>query len=236
MTVKKTSTKTAESRIVVFSIKGRRESACGECGERFYPGSLIHLDERRVARCMDCADLRHLIFLPAGDATLTRRAANNSNLSAVVMRWSAARKRYERQGTLVEEAALQRAEEESLSDADRRETQRIRAAERRERQDAEYLHDFARAVKGRFPGCPDGVNLQIAEHACEKYTGRVGRSAAAKTLAPDAVDLAVRAHLRHRWTRYDEYLMTGWDRDDARAAVRSDLDAIALRWRGEAHD
>lgn len=235
MTAKKTvSEKNASSRIVVFSIKGRRESACDECGTELFPRSLIHLDEQRVARCMDCADLGHLIYLPTGDATLTRRATKHSGLSAVVVRWSTTRKRYERQGTLVEEEALRLAEEECLGDADRRAAQRSRAAEHRKRRDAQFIRSFARAIRERYPNPPVAAEQVIAEHACEKYSGRVGRSAAAHALAPEAVDFAVRAHVRHRWTRYDEHLMKGLDRDDARAAVRADVDQILLRWRGDA--
>lgn len=55
--------------------------------------------------CMDCAGLGHLVFLPAGDTGLTRRAHKASELSAVVVRFSRARKRYERQGLLVEQDA-----------------------------------------------------------------------------------------------------------------------------------
>ena len=50
----------------------------------------------RAALCLACADLDHLAFLPRGDATLTRRARAHSTLSAVVLKWSRARKRYER--------------------------------------------------------------------------------------------------------------------------------------------
>ncbi len=57
--------------------------------------------------------LGDLVFLSAGDAALTRRAKKASGRSAVVVRFSRARKRYERQGLLVEEAALLRAREES---------------------------------------------------------------------------------------------------------------------------
>jgi hypothetical protein len=59
--------------------------------------------------CMRCVGLDHLEFLPAGDAGLTRRAHRASELSAVVVRFSRTRKRYERQGLLVEPAALERA-------------------------------------------------------------------------------------------------------------------------------
>jgi hypothetical protein len=216
--------------IVVFSIR-RREGACDECGTELFPGSLIQLGDQRQARCLDCADLAHLVYLPAGDATLTRRATRHSNLAAVVVRWSTARKRYERQGTLVEEEALERAEAESLSDADQREARRARDAERRERLDAQYVRDFARAIRDRYPASPAGADIAIAEHACAKHSGRIGRSAAAKDLSAEAIDLAVRALIRHRWTGYDELLMSGRDRADARAAVHSEVDAILLRWR-----
>jgi hypothetical protein len=56
--------------------------------------------------CVVCARLDHLVFLPAGDAGLTRRARKASTLTAVVVRFSRSRKRYERQGLLVEPAAL----------------------------------------------------------------------------------------------------------------------------------
>ena len=223
------------SSLVVFSIR-RREGACDECRTELFPGSLIQLDDQRRGRCLDCADLAHLVYLPAGDATLTRRVTKHSRLAAVVVRWSTAHKRYERQATLVEEDALERAEAECLSDADQRESRRVREAERRERLDAEYVRDFARAIRDRFPAMPAGVDLPIAEHACAKHSGRIGRSAAAKDLSDDAIDLAVRAHVRHRWTTYDEMLMSGRDRADARAAVRNDVDAIAQRWREAASD
>lgn len=58
--------------------------------------------------CLTCAEMDHLVFLPRGDPALTRRAKTASRLSAVVVRFSKSRKRYERQGILVEEAALER--------------------------------------------------------------------------------------------------------------------------------
>src|SRR6266536_6243769 len=76
--------------------------------------------------CMACADLDHLVFLPAGDTALTRRARQHSGLSPVVVNFSRARRRYERQGVLLEEDALLRAEAECLADADTRATQRRR--------------------------------------------------------------------------------------------------------------
>jgi hypothetical protein len=107
-----------------------RESVCDECGEGLGHYAWIALVDGK-AYCLSCADLDHLIFLPAGDAALTRRSAKYSRLSAVVLKWSRARKRCERQGLLVEESALQRAERECLADEEVRARRREREAKRR---------------------------------------------------------------------------------------------------------
>jgi hypothetical protein len=51
--------------------------------------------------CLPCARLDDLEYLPAGDAALTRRAGGYSERTAVVVRFSRSRGRYERQGVLV---------------------------------------------------------------------------------------------------------------------------------------
>jgi hypothetical protein len=56
--------------------------------------------------CLRCVGLDDLEFLPAGDALLTRRAKARSTRFAVVVRFSRTRRRYERQGLLVEPQAL----------------------------------------------------------------------------------------------------------------------------------
>src|SRR5918996_1950012 len=86
-----------------------REWTCAKCGAE---GEGLMIMDEPGPLCMDCAEMNHLVFLPAGDAALTRRAKKGSNLSAVVVRFSRARKRYERHGILVEEEALERAERE----------------------------------------------------------------------------------------------------------------------------
>ncbi len=95
-----------------------RESKCDDCGEDLGRKAWITLQRDKGALCLTCADLDHLSFLPTGDAALTRRARKHSLLTAVVLKFSRARKRYERQGLLVEETALQQAESECLADSD----------------------------------------------------------------------------------------------------------------------
>src|SRR5687767_1576947 len=185
--------------IVVFEIVSN--SACAECGEELHRGRMLRLERERPL-CLSCADLAHLVFLPSGDAAVTRRASKHSRLRAVVVRFSRARKRYERQGVLVEEAALARAEAECLADQDARARARARRAERESTIDAQYQADFAGRIRVLYPACPETESVTVAEHACAKYSGRVGRSAAAKRLENEAIDLAVRAHVRHVHTRY----------------------------------
>jgi hypothetical protein len=44
--------------------------------------------------------------------------------------------------------------------------------------------------------------------------------------------LAVVAAVRHGYTRYDDLLMSGMERSEARAAVRGEVDRILADWRG----
>jgi hypothetical protein len=214
--------------IVVFWLVS--DSACAECGSELGKGRFLRMERGRPL-CLACADLDHLVFLPRGDTALTRRAARYSTLWAVVVRFSRSRRRYERQGLLVEEPALERAERECLSDAAAREQARARAVARRAELDTRYVTEFAERVADAFPGCPDAERRTIAEHACLKYSGRIGRSAAARRFDAAAIELAVGAHVRHRYTRYDALLAYGVDRGDARASVRDAVGAVLERWR-----
>jgi hypothetical protein len=210
----------------------RRQSTCDECGEELGRNAWIMLTERKEVLCLSCADLDHLEFLPAGDTALSSRARKHSTLCAVVLKWSRGRKRYQRQGILVERAAIERAERECLVDAEARARARARAAEVRARLDQEYVRSFARRVRELFPGCPGGREDEIAEHACRKHSGRVGRSQAAKRLDPEAVYLAVRAHVRHRETDFGLLLARGTNRRDARAEVARAVREVMHAWGG----
>jgi hypothetical protein len=145
-------------------------------------------------------------------------------------KWSKARKHYERQSLLVEETALAQAEAECLADQDARTQRRVREAQRRTELDLAYVGQFAERIRQLYPRCPATTATSIAEHACTKYSGRVGRSAAAKALDEQAVRLAVIAHVRHVETPYDELLMHGWERMEARHQVEDKVRAVLARW------
>ncbi|MGA2044205.1 MAG: hypothetical protein ABSG83_12645 [Roseiarcus sp.] len=82
-----------------------REWRCHKCGGA---GNFLMM-ENPGPLCLGCAGLGDLEFLPAGDAGRTRRAKAASARSAVVVRFSRSRGRYERQGLLVEAEALAQA-------------------------------------------------------------------------------------------------------------------------------
>jgi hypothetical protein len=125
---------------------------------------------------------------------------------------------------------LARAEQECLADADARERIRERRIEKDAAIDLEYRREFARHIRELYPGCPEDESVEIAEHACRKYSGRVGRSAGAKRFDAEALGLAVRAHVRHVHTDYDKLLMSGWSRREARGKVANQIDHTLERW------
>jgi hypothetical protein len=98
--------------VVIWALKEWSCTVCSGGGELLImdgPGPL----------CLNCAHLDHLVFLPSGDAGLTRRAKKASKLSAVVVRFSRTRRRYERQGILVEPEALATADVDGRASAPR---------------------------------------------------------------------------------------------------------------------
>jgi hypothetical protein len=207
------------------------DARCSECGVELPQGSYSTMEQRTLL-CLDCADLSHLVFLPAGDATLSRRSRKLSPLSAVVVRFNRRRNRYERQGILVTAEAIQAAEEACDADAPDRALQRRQAAAYRQVVDARLVDAMVEAILEAFPGCPANSARQIATHTAERGSGRVGRSAAGRALDSQAVKLAVIAHIRHQHTPYDELLMAGVDRQEARERIREQVESILTAWSG----
>lgn len=213
---------------VVYEILGTAE--CSECGAEMEKGSLL-FKEAESPLCMACAGLGDLEFLAAGNVALTRRAAKYSARTAVVVRFSRARKRYERQGILAETAALDKAERECLDDAEVRAAARERDAVRRREDDRLLATRMANQIAVLFPGCPVAELAAIAEHTAMRGSGRVGRSEAGRNLKDEALTAAVVAAIRHRHTGYDGLLARGIDRETARQQIAGKVDAVLEKWR-----
>ena len=148
----------------------------------------------------------------------------------MVVRFSRTRRRYERQGVLVEEAALVSAEVACLADEEVRRRRRSWDEARRAAQDLGLQAAFADEISRILPGCPRERTEAIAHHACSRSSGRVGRSAAGRALRPEAVLAAVVASVRHVDTSYDTLLMTGIAREEARRRVQHELQAVLDAW------
>ncbi|MBF0299718.1 MAG: hypothetical protein HQK51_13420 [Oligoflexia bacterium] len=89
--------------LVVYEIL--TDSKCSKCPQTINKGELLYL-ELNSPLCMKCAKLDHLVFLPRGDASLTRKAKKASTLYAVVVKFNRKMKIYVRIGLLVEKESL----------------------------------------------------------------------------------------------------------------------------------
>ncbi len=206
-----------------------KDSKCSQCGCELSRGEMLTMLENRPL-CLECGDLDHLVYIASGNAALTRRSTKYSSLWAVVVRFSKARGRYERQGVMVQAEALEKAEQECLEDADMRAARAVRDAERRGLEDVELAARMAERIQALYPGCPPDEAREIARHTALRGSGRVGRSAEGRALDDRALELAVGAWIRHQHTRYDELLMEGMERTPAREKIREEMDRVLERW------
>ena len=93
------------------------DAQCSNCKTTINKGCFL-FKEADQPLCLKCAGFANLIFLPSGDAKLTRRAKKYSTKSLVVVKFSRARKRYERQGILVTEDAFQKAQNDITAETE----------------------------------------------------------------------------------------------------------------------
>ena len=82
----------------------------------------------------------------------------------MVVRFSRSRGRYERQGVLIEEPALERAEEECRADAAERRAKRERDRLLRAKQDRDLTALMIERIIKLFPACPPEEARAIAAH------------------------------------------------------------------------
>jgi hypothetical protein len=76
------------------------------------------------------------------------------------------------------------------------------------------------------------ISPALSERKRKRLSERKGKPVQA--VRAEAVQLAVIASIRHEDTDYDELLMTGVDRVEARERVHSDVDRALEAWRADA--
>lgn len=221
----------ATETVSIFQIKSK-DSKCGKCNMPIEPGEeVVVYKDSDIGLCRKCSPFKNYVFLPSGDAALSRRSKKHSKLCGELLTWNRRAKRYQRLGIYVEKKALALAEQECEADLHKREEKNKKAAVKREIEDKEYIQNFAKAIRKLYPKCPVKREIEIAKHACAKYSGRVGRTADAKKFDADMIDRAVIAHIRHIETDYDELLAKGHDKRLLRENIYEDVQKILNSWR-----
>lgn len=100
--------------------------------------------------------------------------------------------------------------------------------------DAAVERGFEAELLRLYPQVPRGEVEKILGQALEKRSRRVGRTG---TLTLESkVHLAVRAHIRHCHTPYEQLLEEGMEREEARQEVSNKLQEVARLWTGTATD
>jgi hypothetical protein len=209
--------------VVVEAIDDWTCAECGRTGDMF-------IEDDGEALCLICAEMDHLVFLADGDGTLTYRATQFSVLSAVVMHWSRISESYLRQGILIEDEALDLAEQRCLTEEDARLCRDERESERRAREHAELQAPVAAEVARRFPNCPPERAAAIARHVDVHDRGRVGGAEVSHAGNEQALMPAVITVVRHLDTAYDSLLMSGFPREIARDRIRPAVDRTLADW------
>ncbi len=186
--------------------------------------------ENHRGTCLSCSPFAKAAFLEPGNAALTRRSKKHSSYCGILFKWNRRRKRFERKGQYVEAKAIAMAQIECEEDAKKRAMKNEKAAIKRIAEDKIYVEAFSVAIRERYPNCPKNREVAIAKHACEKYSGRVGRTANAKQFDGEMIDLAVEAHIRHKETNYDSQFNKGITKRAIRSNVKQDITKILHKW------
>ncbi|MBB3568726.1 DUF2293 domain-containing protein [Rhizobium sp. BK491] len=80
-------------------------------------------------------------------------------------------------------------------------------------------------IREHFPGCPEVAVSFFAYKICTTPKNWAGATIA------DAVDLTMQNHLRHEFTDYDQLLMVGVQRKEARYRVQPKVNAMIAMWK-----
>lgn len=215
----------------IFLTKKEKLQCCS-CGRPVPKGHpYVAETENHKGTCFRCSPFVNYTLLHAGNAAMTRRSKKYSTRCAILWEWVPKRKRFQRKGQFVEDSAIEKARIECEKDQGIRLEKNKKAALIRAEKDKAYVAHFAHAIRNRYPYCPKNREFEIAIHACEKYSGRVGRTAGAKEFEPKMIDLAVIAHIRHMETDYDNQFGKGKRKKEIRSEIKYDVQKILVSWK-----
>lgn len=98
--------------------------------------------------------------------------------------------------------------------------------ERRRRRHKEWFHlyEVEYFIRREYPGCPEFAVRYFAHAMCTTPKNWRGVSVAV------AVDATIQNMLRHELTDYDQMMMVGVPRKEARRRVQPKIDAMIAAW------
>lgn len=171
------------------------------------------------------------VEVPTGDPFITRKIKALAKTVYVRMN-KRKRSGYSRAiGILATKKVVEKALNEAEATENIRAEKRVLSAVYREKREIKARGRTTQKVLESYPNMPEDEARQIVGHAFEVGSGRVGRSSLFELDAK--IDLAVKAHVRHVHTEYEELLMQGWDREEARQEVAEEIIQVIRQWRGE---
>ncbi|KAJ4416028.1 hypothetical protein N0V85_002442 [Neurospora sp. IMI 360204] len=162
------------------------------------------------------------VFVPKGDVYITKNCRKETHSAGQTV-YVVVNKRRKPIGLRCPASIVKAVQESNQATAAKR-------AEAVQKRDAAIEGDFEEALKRLFPNTPKASIPKIVSHALKKRSRRVGRSGTVQL--DDKVKLAVRAHIRHQHTEYEQLLRQGTNREKARIQVFSKLNEIARLWGG----
>lgn len=161
--------------------------------------------------CLDCAGLGHLVYLPAGDAALTRRTTKTARLTIAVGR---VHTRRSREGVLAEQRDIEHAAQQCLAD------------DHRNAHTDDLGRTIADGIRAEFPGCPPARAGGIA-----RFLAVYGGYSPNACKHPDTICEWAAASVRHIDTGYDNLILSGVGPVDACRRVQPRVDDILGTWR-----
>jgi hypothetical protein len=106
-------------------------------------------------------------------------------------------------------------------------SKRQRRRERRQRRYKQHFHQYEVEyfIRREYPGCPEFAVVRFASQICTEPKN--WRDAT----IPEAVDHTMQNTLRHQLTDYDQLLLVGIRRKEARRRVQPKVDAFLASWK-----
>ncbi|OKL56043.1 hypothetical protein UA08_08731 [Talaromyces atroroseus] len=211
----------------------REEVDCSTCAQQSARESPREGRQTSIARHHDSIGLTEqiciqadpmpedFVFVPRGDPYVTRNCKSRSKDAASTVYIVYDNKERAQLGIRVQKDIYKEVTKTAQQTAQNRRVA-VQVRDARDQRKAKII------LSETFPSMPDACVEEVLQHAFLKGSGRVGRTAT----RPEKVKaiLAVEAHIRHKYTPYEQLLREGIDRESARESVWELVKAIRDKW------